>query len=66
MFIWAGLRGALTIALALGLPRGTPSRELLIDMAFGEVLFTLIGQGLTLPLLVRRLGFARPGAAPGD
>lgn len=56
VLIWAGLRGALTIALALGLPHDTPSRALLIHMAFGVVLFTLIAQGLTLGLLVRRLG----------
>jgi CPA1 family monovalent cation:H+ antiporter len=68
VLIWAGLRGALTIALALGLPRDTPSRALLIDMAFGVVLFTLIGQGLSLSLLIRRLGLRRPIAAarPAD
>jgi monovalent cation:H+ antiporter, CPA1 family len=55
VLIWSGLRGALTIALALGLPPETPSRALLIDMAFGVVLFTLIAQGLTLPLVVRPL-----------
>ena len=53
---WAGLRGALTIALALGLPNDTPSRDLLINMAFGVVLFTLIAQGLSLGFLVKRLG----------
>jgi monovalent cation:H+ antiporter, CPA1 family len=64
VLIWSGLRGTLTIALALGLPLNTPSRALLIQMAFGVVLFTLIAQGLTLPLLIRRLGFSRPGAVP--
>jgi CPA1 family monovalent cation:H+ antiporter len=57
VLIWSGLRGALTMALALGLPLSTPSRALLIHMAFGVVLFTLIAQGLTLPLVIRRLGF---------
>jgi NhaP-type Na+/H+ or K+/H+ antiporter len=33
---------------------------LLIDMAFGVVLFTLIAQGLTLPFLIKHLGFRRP------
>ena len=60
VLIWSGLRGALTIALALGLPHDTPSRALLIDMAFGVVLFTLIAQGLTLPLLIKQLGIRRP------
>jgi CPA1 family monovalent cation:H+ antiporter len=62
VLIWSGLRGALTIALALGLPHDTPSRELLINMAFGVVLFTLIAQGLSLPLLIRALGIGRPAA----
>ncbi|HKG24276.1 MAG TPA: cation:proton antiporter, partial [Thermomicrobiales bacterium] len=56
---WAGLRGALTIALALGLPAATPHRDQIIAMAFGVVLFTLIVQGLSLPALLRRLGFRR-------
>lgn len=59
ILIWSGLRGALTIALALGLPRDTPQRELLIQMAFGVVLFTLIAQGLTLPLLIDAVGLRR-------
>jgi monovalent cation:H+ antiporter, CPA1 family len=62
VLIWSGLRGALTMALALGLPLSTPSRALLIHMAFGVVLFTLIAQGLTLQLVIRHLGFHR--AAP--
>jgi NhaP-type Na+/H+ or K+/H+ antiporter len=56
VLVWAGLRGALTITLALALPVGTPARDLLITMAFGVVLFTLLAQGLTLPLVLRRVG----------
>lgn len=58
---WGGLRGALTIALALALPADVLACDLLIAMAFGAVLFTLVGQGLTLPLVIRRLGLARAG-----
>ncbi|MGH2614943.1 MAG: cation:proton antiporter [Thermomicrobiales bacterium] len=65
VLMWSGLRGALTIALALGLPLATPSRDLLINMAFGVVLFTLIVQGLTIPVVVRRFGFQRPEDAVG-
>jgi CPA1 family monovalent cation:H+ antiporter len=65
VLIWAGLRGALTIALALGLPHDTPSRAVLVDMAFGVVLFTLIAQGLSLSLLVKRLGLGRPALPVG-
>jgi CPA1 family monovalent cation:H+ antiporter len=56
VLIWGGLRGALTAALALALPEGTPARDLIISMAFGVVLFTLVVQGLTLRPLIRRLG----------
>jgi NhaP-type Na+/H+ or K+/H+ antiporter len=59
VLVWSGLRGALTIALALGLPLATPSRDLLIDMAFGVVLFTLIVQGLSMPYVIRRLSLPR-------
>jgi monovalent cation:H+ antiporter, CPA1 family len=58
VLIWGGLRGALTITLALALPAGLPERQLLIAMAFGVVLFTLLVQGITLSLLVRRVGLA--------
>jgi CPA1 family monovalent cation:H+ antiporter len=55
VLIWGGLRGALTAALALALPEGTPARDLIISMAFGVVLFTLVVQGLTLRPLIQRL-----------
>jgi monovalent cation:H+ antiporter, CPA1 family len=60
---WSGLRGALTItlALALALPPEAPSRDLIVAMSFGVVLFALLVQGLSLPLLLRRLGLVQPG-----
>jgi monovalent cation:H+ antiporter, CPA1 family len=57
---WGGLRGALTITLALALPAETPARQLLIEMAFGVVLFTLLVQGVTLSLVLQRAGLVRP------
>lgn len=54
--VWGGLRGALTVALALGIPSDVAGRDLLIAMAFAVVLFTLLVQGLTLAPLIRRLG----------
>jgi CPA1 family monovalent cation:H+ antiporter len=61
---WAGMRGAVSLAAALALPPETPQRDLLIFLTFCVILFTLVVQGLTLPLLVRWLGLAgRP--APG-
>jgi CPA1 family monovalent cation:H+ antiporter len=59
VLVWGGLRGALTITLALALPAGLEYRELLIAMAFGVVLFSLVIQGITLPLVVRRAGLAQ-------
>jgi monovalent cation:H+ antiporter, CPA1 family len=53
---WAGLRGAICLALALSLPATMGSdRDLLRVMAFGVVLFTLLVQGTTMGPLLRRL-----------
>ena len=60
---WSGLRGALTITLVLALPAETPYRDLLLAMSFAVVLFTLVVQALTLPLLLRRLGLVRSASA---
>jgi len=54
---WAGLRGALSLALALSLPASFgPDRDLLRTMTFGVALFTLLVQATTMSSLVRRLG----------
>jgi monovalent cation:H+ antiporter, CPA1 family len=58
VLIWGGLRGALTITLALALPPELAERQLLISMAFGVVLFSLVAQGVTLSFVVRRAGLA--------
>ena len=54
---WGGLRGAISLALALSLPAqlGSASNQIQV-MTFGVVLFTLLVQGLTMKPLVRRLG----------
>jgi monovalent cation:H+ antiporter, CPA1 family len=59
VLFWGGLRGAIALALALSLPLDLPDRDLLRVMAFGVVLFTLLVQGTTMQLLLRRLGFAQ-------
>jgi Na+:H+ antiporter len=56
---WGGLRGAISLALALSLPGSLAGHDLLRVMAFGVVLFTLLVQGTTMPLLMRRLGLVR-------
>ncbi len=53
---WGGLRGAISLALALSLPASLgPDRDLLRTMAFGVVLFTLLVQATTMGRLVRKL-----------
>lgn len=54
---WGGLRGALSLALALSLPLSIgANRELFRAMAFGIALFTLLIQATTMSPLIRRLG----------
>ena len=53
---WAGLRGAVSLAAALALPAGFPERDLILLLTFSVILVTLVGQGLTLPLVVRWAG----------
>ncbi|MBW4581036.1 MAG: cation:proton antiporter [Tildeniella nuda ZEHNDER 1965/U140] len=49
------IKGSLSMALALSLPSTLPDREALIALVFGTVLVSLVGQGVSLPWLVRRL-----------
>ncbi len=53
---WGGLRGGLSMVLALALPREFVHRELILNLTFGVVLLSLLVQGLTMPSLLRRLG----------
>jgi CPA1 family monovalent cation:H+ antiporter len=55
---WSGLRGVVSLAAALALPAGFPGRELILFITFTVILVTLVGQGLTLPLVIRALGLA--------
>lgn len=50
----AGLKGSLSLALILGLPDG-PVRQFLAPVAFLVVVASLVGQGMTMPLLMRRV-----------
>ena len=60
---WAGMRGVVTLAAAFILPADTPQRDILVLAAVVVVAGTLLLQGTTLPLLVRRLGLPGPDAA---
>jgi monovalent cation/hydrogen antiporter len=65
---WAGMRGAVSLAAALALPFETdagaplPGRELIQFITFALILVTVVGQGLTLPWLIRRLGVVEDGS----
>jgi CPA1 family monovalent cation:H+ antiporter len=59
---FAGVRGAVSLAAALALPYALdsgapfPNRDLMLFVAFGVILITLVGVGLFLPMVVRALG----------
>lgn len=55
---WGGLRGALALALALAVPATVPERNAIILTAFVVVAFSILVQGLTMPLLINRLQLA--------
>jgi Na+/H+ antiporter len=65
---WSGMRGAVSLAVALALPfttdagGGFPERDLIIFLTFAVIFFTLVVQGLSLPALIRRLGVSDGGA----
>ena len=64
---WSGMRGAVSLAAALALPLTTdagealPGRDLILFITFALILVTVVGEGLTLPWLVRRLGVVEDG-----
>ncbi len=64
---WAGMRGTVTLAAALSiplaLPDGTPLgyRDLVIFLAFGVIVTTLLVQGTTMAWLIRKLGLQEDG-----
>jgi CPA1 family monovalent cation:H+ antiporter len=56
VLFWGGLRGALALALALGLPPDIPQRENIVTISFAVVAFSVFVQGLTIAPLLRRIG----------
>ena len=56
VLFWGGLRGALALALALGLPPTIPLREEIITISFSVVAFSVFVQGLTMVPFLRRMG----------
>ena len=56
VLFWGGLRGALALALALGIPSEVPYRQEIVLVTFGVVAFSVFVQGLTMTPLLDRLG----------
>ena len=56
---WAGMRGVVSLAAALALAADFPERELILYLTFAVIVVTLVGQGLTLPWIIERLGVRR-------
>ncbi len=67
LLAWAGMRGSVSLAAALAVPLATdaggpfPSRDLIVFLTFSVILVTLVGQGLTMPLVIRWLGLEDDG-----
>jgi monovalent cation:H+ antiporter, CPA1 family len=53
------IKGSLSMALAVSIPLTLDGRDNIIELVFGAVLFSLVGQGLSLPWLVKRLKISR-------
>lgn len=62
LLVWGGLRGGISIALALSLPAG-PQRDVILTMTYGVVVFAILVQGLTVGALAERAKQARKAAA---
>lgn len=57
---WSGMRGAVSLAAALAVPLSVDGRPQIIFLTFALILVTLVGQGLSLPFVVRALGLEEP------
>jgi CPA1 family monovalent cation:H+ antiporter len=64
---FTGVRGIVSLAAALAIPltmdngQPFPDRDLILFLTFAVILVTLVGQGLSLPAVIRMLGLARAG-----
>ena len=59
---WTGMRGVVSLAAALALPRSFPARDLILFLTFVVILVTLVVQGLSLPPIIRWLGVRDDGS----
>jgi NhaP-type Na+/H+ or K+/H+ antiporter len=67
LLAFTGIRGIVSLAAALAIPftiadgSPFPDRDLILILTFCVIFVTLVGEGLTLPLVVRKLGLANAG-----
>ncbi|WP_172186915.1 cation:proton antiporter [Microcoleus asticus] len=59
ILVLGNIKGSLSMALAVAIPLTLPGRDNIIALVFGAVLFSLVGQGLSLPWIVKRLKISR-------
>jgi Na+/H+ antiporter len=59
---WAGIRGVVTLALALSLPQGFPGRDFILVTAFAVILGTVLVQGTTLKRVIDWAKLTEPEA----
>ncbi|MEG4624011.1 sodium:proton antiporter [Microcoleus sp. w1-18aA5] len=59
ILVLGNIKGSLSMALAVAIPLTLPGRDNIIALVFGAVLFSLVGQGLSLPWMVKRLKISR-------
>lgn len=64
ILVWGGLRGALSLALVLGLPTDIPMHGTIVATAFGVVAFSIIVQGITMGPLLKKLGLLEKSQPP--
>ncbi|HET6999329.1 MAG TPA: Na+/H+ antiporter [Solirubrobacterales bacterium] len=57
---WSGMRGAVSLAAALAVPLSVSDRPQIIFITFALILITLVGQGLSLPFVIRKLRLEEP------
>jgi len=67
---WTGMRGVIALAAAISLPRTLangapfPERDVIVFITFCVIFVTLVLQGLTLPAVIRKLGFSAGKGGP--
>ena len=59
VLVWGGLRGGISVALALSISAELPQRELIVFITYTVVVFSIIVQGLTIKKVVQKLGLSQ-------